>query len=232
MQSACAHQRTSGTLLADGPLLRTIDDQSRPDHSNLSPTDACLYLYEYTSGKNYSFSATNSLISNLKKKRGARGYQYKGRAIGEAARAFATAINQAWLDGATLVPVPPSKSKTDPDYDDRILQLCRRIRPEPPLDVRELVVQRSSLPAAHESQQRPTIEDLVREYQIDEQLTEPRPKWIGVFDDVLTVGTHFVAMKRVLATRFPGLSIEGFFIARRVFANPFEDFDDVPADFV
>jgi hypothetical protein len=65
--------------LADGPRLREIDDQSRLDHSNLSADDKCLYLYEYTSGKDYSFSTTNSLISNLKKKRGARGYQYKAR---------------------------------------------------------------------------------------------------------------------------------------------------------
>ena len=128
------------------------------------------------------------------------------------------------------MPVPPSKVKDDPDYDDRMGQICRQIRPAPPLDVRELVVQRNSLAAAHESEQRPTIDDLLREYQIDETLLNPQPKWIGVFDDVLTVGTHFVAMKRVLATRFPGVSIEGIFIARRVFANPFEDFDDVPPD--
>jgi lactoylglutathione lyase len=41
----------------------------------------------------------------------------------------------------------------------------------------------------------------LREYYIDENLVDPRPRWIGVFDDVLTVGTHFVAMKRVLSAR-------------------------------
>jgi predicted amidophosphoribosyltransferase len=216
--------------LADGPRLRQIDDQSRPDHFNLSATDECLYLYEYTSGKNYSFSKTNSLISNLKKKLGAPGYNYKVQAIGEAARDFATAINPKWLDDATLIPVPPSKAKGQPDYDERMTQICRLIRrqPQPRLDVRELVVQRNSLAAAHESQERPTIDDLLREYQIDETLLSPQPKWIGVFDDVLTVGTHFVAMKRILSARFPGVAISGFFIARRVFPNPFEEFDDVP----
>ena len=134
--------------MADSPRLREIDDQSRPDHFNLAADDKCLYLFEYTSGKNYAFSTTNGLISNLKKKRGARGYQYKARAIGEAARAFAAAINPQWLDGATLVPVPPSKAKTDPGYDDRMYQVCRQIRPAPPLNVRELVVQRNSLPSA------------------------------------------------------------------------------------
>ncbi|MGO9685587.1 MAG: hypothetical protein ACLPTZ_23950 [Beijerinckiaceae bacterium] len=181
-----------------------------------------MYLYEYTSGKNFSFSATNSLISNLKKKPSAWGYKYKLRDIADAAGAFAAAINPAWLEGGTLVPVPPSKAKGDPAYDDRMLQVCRQIR-TPALDVRELVVQRSSLAAAHESPQRPTVEDLLREYQIDEGKADPPPRWIGVFDDVLTVGTHFVAMKRILGARFPGIRIQGFFIARRVFPNPFDD---------
>jgi predicted amidophosphoribosyltransferase len=209
--------------LAEGLRLRTIDEQSRPDHARLSSDDQCFYLYEYTSGKNYSFSATNSLISNLKKKPGAAGYKYKLRDIGIAAAAFAATINQRWLEGATLVPVPPSKAKGDAGYDDRMVQLCRQIRVEPPLDVRELVVQRNSLSAAHESQNRPTVEDLLREYQIDESKANPSPRWIGIFDDVLTVGTHFVAMKTILGARFPGISIQGFFIARRVFPNPFED---------
>ena len=81
----------------------------------------------------------------------------------------------------------------------------------------------ASLQAAHESEQRPSVEDLLREYQIDERLANPAPRWIGVFDDLLTAGTHFVAMKRILAARFPGIRIQGFFIARRVFPNPFEE---------
>jgi hypothetical protein len=85
------------------------------------------------------------------------------------------------------------------------------------LDVRELVVQRNSLSTAHESQNRLTVEDLLREYQIDESKANPTPPWIGIF------GTHLVAIKTILGARFPGISIQGFFIARRVFPNPFED---------
>jgi len=40
---------------------------------------------------------------------------------------------------------------------------------------------------------------------------------------VLTAGTHFVAMKTTLSRRFPGVSISGFFIARRVFPDPFAE---------
>jgi predicted amidophosphoribosyltransferase len=220
--------------LGDGPRLRKIDDQSRPDHARLSAGDQCHFLYEYTSGKNYSFSATNSLIINLKKKPGAGGYQYKARVIARSAQAFAQAINSKWLDGATLVPVPPSKAKGDSGYDDRMTRVCRQIRTgAPALDVREIVMQRTSLPSAHEGQ-RPSVEDLMRAYEIDGALCEPRPRWIGIFDDVLTAGTHFGAMKQKLSDRFPGVSIAGFFIARRVFPNPFDaldDDDEVPALF-
>jgi predicted amidophosphoribosyltransferase len=206
--------------LADGPRLRKIDEQSRPDHSRLSADDECYFLYEYTSGKNYSFSATNSLISNLKKKPGASGYQYKLQAIGQSARALAAAIHPKWLDGATLVPVPASKARGDPGYDDRMSQVCRQIRSG--LDVRELVVQGTSLQAAHESPgQRPSVEDLLSIYEIDDNVVGPPPHRIGIFDDVLTAGTHFVAMKKKLSIRFPGLSISGFFIARRVLPDPF-----------
>jgi hypothetical protein len=116
---------------------------------------------------------------------------------------------------ATLVPVPPSKARGDPAYDDRMTKVCQGIRAG--LDVRELVVQSESLPAAHESKDRPTVVDLLRVWSIDEQLANPSPRWIGIFDDVLTTGTRFVAMKTILQGRFPQVHIFGFFIARRVF---------------
>jgi hypothetical protein len=56
--------------------------------------------------------------------------------------AFATALNSQWLDTATLVPVPASKAKSDPLFDDRVMRMLHAIRPNDPLDIRELVVQR------------------------------------------------------------------------------------------
>src|SRR5258708_32868752 len=63
----------------------------------------------------------------------------------------------------------------------------------------------------------PSVEELLAAYEIDQGLVNPRPRWIGVFDDVLTAGTHFVAMKSILQHSFPGVALSGFFIARRVF---------------
>jgi predicted amidophosphoribosyltransferase len=96
-------------------------------------------------------------------------------------------------------------------------QICRGIRLNDPVDVREIVVQRHSMEAAHTSQVRPTVEELVSSYEIDEACCQPPPKAIGIVDDVLTAGTHYRAVYTVLRRRFPQAPIIGFFIARRVF---------------
>ncbi len=179
-------------------------------------------MFEYTSGKKYDYSATNNLISNLKKKPGASSFaelRYKASAMQQCAASISAAVNLATLPSWTIVPVPPSKHKTDPAYDDRLLRICKLISAPQSLDIRELVVQSASTVAAHEvgAGQRPSVNDLVQLYTIDESLAQPTPKGILVIDDVLTAGTHYRAMHTVLSQRFPGVPINGIFIARRVF---------------
>ncbi|MCP3475830.1 hypothetical protein NLM33_36910 [Bradyrhizobium sp. CCGUVB1N3] len=205
--------------------LRQIDDQNRIDHHFIQPNDECYYLFEYTARQGYGFSATNSLISNLKKKPSQRNqlhYVYKGRAINECAAALGPAINPRWFTGGALVPMPPSKIRTDAEYDDRVAQICRALRSAVAIDVRELLLQTANLRAAHESDQRPSVQEIKDVLAIDESVCNPEPTRIGIVDDVLTAGAHFRAAKEVLNNRFPAAHIVGFFIARRVFANPFE----------
>ena len=199
--------------------LTKIDELTLPDHWYLEPDDDCYFLGEYTVRKGYAFSPTNDLILNFKKsmdKRETSQWPYKQWAIKHAAAAFRVALGDRDLDGITFIPIPPSKSKDDPLYDDRVVQMIYAIRPAPPLDVRELIVQTRSTAAAHESQIRPTPEALESLYAIDASLTIPTPKEIAIVDDVLTAGLHFRAMKAVLARIFPDVRIIGLFIARRV----------------
>lgn len=189
-----------------------------PDHSYLDEQDECYFYGEYTARKGYAHSSTNQLILNFKKgvdKRGTNQWQYKEQAIRQAAQIFRAAIQvNAEL---TFVPVPPSKAKTDPNYDDRMLRLLQQVCmgwAQP--DIRELVLQRQSADASHASDFRPSPDDLIANYAIDEQLTNPLPRTILIVDDVLTTGCHFKAMKRVLLARFPNANVIGLFIARRV----------------
>ena len=202
--------------------LSKIDDLTRPDHTFIEAGDECLYLGEYTARKGYQFSDTNNLIFNLKKpmdRRGQPGWHYKRRAIEQAGRQLREALdtlNPKWLSTATLVPVPPSKIKTDPMYDDRLMQLLQVLGRGMALDVRELVTQRESTEAAHSAETRPRIDELCDNYLVDETLIQPAPRVIGVIDDVLTTGSHFKAVQHILRGCFPDVRIYGIFVARRV----------------
>ncbi|WP_218144663.1 hypothetical protein [Loktanella sp. DSM 29012] len=187
-----------------------------------------MFLREYKASAGYE-GETNSLIWNLKKKPSERrikgGWHHKGRAISQASRELAASLNPKWLDHATLVPVPGSKAAGHPDYDDRMEQICRGIRPG--LDVRCLVTQAASTEASHSAGDgnRASVSELLSNYQLDEALAEPAPSGIGIFDDVLTVGRHYRAMHTILSKRFPGVPITGIFIARTIHPNPFGDID-------
>jgi hypothetical protein len=207
--------------------LSKIDDLTRPDHSYLTPEDDCYFLGEYTARAGYSFSATNDLISNFKKsvdRRDLPEYRYKGQSIAIAAQAFRKALQDPDIDFLTFVPVPPSKSKSDPLYDDRITLMLNQIRPDPPMDVRELVIQTQSTPAAHLNGIRPSPQDLERLYIVDESILIPPICHIAIVDDVLTTGAHFRAVKSILANRLPESKIIGLFIARTAIDT--DDIDD------
>lgn len=211
--------------MPDEIRLTEIDDTNIGLHARLTQDDKCYFVFEYTSGQNYAFSATNDLISNLKKKPGAPGQYYKQQAINRAATYLRATLSADWLTKATLVPVPPSKAVGDPLHDDRMERICGLIRPG--LDIRLLVRQTQSTIAAHEVPlgDRLSVDDLLAVYEIDEARTNPAPTMIGIMDDVLTAGTHYRAMQIKLAERFPVVPIFGIFLARRVFATPnFDEF--------
>jgi hypothetical protein len=209
-------------------FLTQIDDTTRGDHTRLGASDTCLYLFEYTSRKRYDFSATNNLISNLKKKPSTSGtyaYRYKGVAIKECIDHLAGALRADWLAIGTLVPIPCSKVVGHPDYDDRVEQICRGI---PGSNVKSIVRQTQSTQASHEAGEgdRLTVEDLLSVYDIDESQCTPAPTSIAIVDDVLTGGTHYRAMHTILSGRFSGVPIFGIFIARRVFPDPLDETED------
>lgn len=210
------------------PLLTEVDALLRSDHFHLTDTDECYSIGEYTPRAGFSFSETNSLISNLKKtpdKRGMPEWRYKERAILQAGKDLREATNLDWLKGGVVVvPIPPSKAKDDPMYDDRILQVANVFCQGTGAHVRELLYQTTSTEACHRSDSRRDVSLLKSILKVDEALAKPTPKEILLLDDMLTTGAHFVAAKHVLGARFPSAEICGFFVARRVIVN--DDYDD------
>jgi len=215
--------------------LTKIDELTRGDHNHLLPEDECLFFGDYTARKSWAHSDTNQLILNFKmpaEHKGTNRWTHKQRAIRTVSDLFSKAIGSRFST-LTLVPVPPSKLRTDPAYDDRMMDMLRGLRaPSGSItDCRELVVQTQPMPAAHASSSRPPPEAWEEVYAIQEQLAEPNPTWIAIMDDLLVTGCRFRAMSNVLRRRFPSARITGLFIARRVpeaidFSAFFDQIDD------
>jgi hypothetical protein len=202
-----------------GQKLTEIDELTRPDHSHLLDEDECYHLGEYTARMGFAFSTTNDLVQNFKKpvaRKNLPEYVHKDRALASIARAFRETINPEFLEQATLVPIPPSKCKTDAEYDDRMVRMVRAVCANTAnADIRELIVQAHSLPSFHAGSTH-SPQQLIDNWSIDETLATPTPRLIGLFDDVLTTGAHLRAATTILTARFPEVKIVGLFYARRV----------------
>jgi hypothetical protein len=199
--------------------LSQIDELTRVDHWYLEDGDQCWYLGEYTARKGYAGSETNNLILNLKKpmdRRERPEWRYKERAIATIATDLRSILGQRVIEGMTFVPMPPSKAKSDPLYDDRIVKILRQMGAGWRLDLRELLSMRQSMAASHTADQRPTPQELYTNVVIDEDVAALAPTDIMIVDDVLTTGAHFKAAQRRLCERFPGVRTFGLFVARRV----------------
>jgi hypothetical protein len=207
-----------------------IDDAIRPDHYYLTAEDECFCLGEYQPRGGFNASPVNNLISNYKKsveKYGRPEYAHKERAVMKVASLVKSVINENAIQTCTVVPIPPSKAKTDPLYDDRLIRSLRAV--DPNLDLRELLITKQSMRAHHEfeaGERRPTPEDLYAMLAIDESCIQiPVKETIILFDDLLTNGTHFKACKRLLNERLPGRTVLGLFIGRVKRNDVLADFD-------
>ena len=198
--------------------LQRIDQLLLPDHFYLSADDDCYFYGEYTVQGGFAHSDTNRLILNFKKEIGRRGkpdWKYKAEAIRDVAKIFTSLNDWPQLQNFTWVPIPPSKDKNDPQYDDRLVQTLKAMQAHfQNLDFRELVRIKRSRQAAHGNENRPTPQNHYANFEIDKSLTNPAVTSIVVFDDVVTTGSGFKAMKRLLSERFPGVKVIGVFIAR------------------
>lgn len=197
--------------------LTLIDESTRQDHCYITPDDHCAYYGEYTARRGYSHSTTNQLVWDLKVAINKTNQLcYKRNSVAQIAKVLQQTISNP--QDLVFVPVPPSKAKTDPLYDDRMTEILRLYQAAvPQVDYRELVVQNTTTRASHESGDRLSSDELAALYSIDESLSSNLRTSIIIFDDMLTTGSHFKAMQSVLSQRYPQQRFGGLFIARRVF---------------
>ncbi|KMK84104.1 MULTISPECIES: hypothetical protein [Pectobacterium] len=197
--------------------LTKIDELIRGQHYHLDAGDLCYFFGEYTARQRAAYSETNQLIMNLKKgneRRGLQDYPYKGAAINRVAQMITSTIGN--ISDYTFVPVPPSKCRTDAAYDDRMTAILRTAQVmNSSLDFRDLVLQNRSTIASHASTaSRPTPDEIMANYSLDASLLAGIRGNIIIFDDVLTAGSHFKAMKQFLRQHLSEANILGLFVAR------------------
>lgn len=193
-----------------------IDELTICDHYYLDLVrDNCWYMFNYTAGVGFSYSETNSLISNLKKEVSLQGtpqYRYKTAAIRQVAEYFA----EIECNKVTFVPMPPSKAKNDPLYDSRILNILQiAYNNQPDSDIRELLLRVNSVAPAHALADRPSISQIEQNLTIDQTLTANIRTTIFLTDDVLTTGASYIAAKNVIKRALPNVHVVGLFICRR-----------------
>lgn len=211
--------------------LQEIDESNRGAHYYLTSEDRCYFLHEFTSRKGYAHSAGNQLIINFKKspfKCHEPQYHYKLQAIQSAIAFFRQIFDKQpeIYRNSTFIPIPPSKLPGDPAYDDRVWQLVRGICAGRNADARELIRQKAPYDAAHlqgPEGKRIKPDELEALYCLDSQ--QPPKSNVLVFDDVLSAGTHFRAIKSTILAAYPETYVVGFFLARRVLPIPEIDFD-------
>lgn len=218
--------------MSSNSRLTLIDDLRRLDHHYLNSNDECYYLMEYTSRTGFGYSNANSMIANIKKpmdKKGTAGWGYKAKCIREAGGIFQEIIGDDLIEDFIWIPIPPSKAKTDPLYDDRVLQIIQVIGTGKNIDIREVFTTIETRTPFHESDHRPNIQELCDNLKLDNSLlAKDEEKPIILFDDMITAGTHFKACKQLLLDYLEkkNIQIAGIFVARRVFKPVEEEFSD------
>jgi len=177
----------------------------------------------YTVHRGFDYSETNNLISNFKKKPNSSSLilRYKTLAIerfaAESCKLFC--YTSALQHKFSLVPVPPSKLINNPEFDDRVDRVARRVASLcTNVTYRPLLKGIKNRDPAHKSNEYRSMETIYESISIDSQLvSQYQPGTILViFDDVTTSGASFEASRLHLQKTFPGEKIIGVIWAKAV----------------
>ena len=208
--------------------LLKIDESNRGHHPFLNEKHECYFFYDYTAGKKAAHSDGNRLVLNIKKpvsEKGLPHYKYKLEAIKDAGAMLNAAFKKApkTLETAVVVPIPPSKAKSDVNYDDRMWRVVNLACDEITTQKLEIIEQLQTVEPSHKQQSgmRMRPDQLRENYKLSFPVTTETVIFV---DDVLTTGAHFVACHDIIKNANPETRVIGFFLARRVPPSVFDDF--------
>jgi len=173
-----------------------------PEHQKFT----LLYGRTYTVGEGFDFSETNQYILNLKMSplvENKSRLKYKQEAI----RQFADEVIELFKEIMTedisfvIIPIPPSKTKLDSAYDDRMEQVAKRISNYfNEIDYIPLLETKTSKESFSKSRRSRNWEYIYDNLSVNNVLlnSDLEDKEIILIDDVLTSGAHFYAARQKL----------------------------------
>jgi len=186
-------------------------------YTYIKEDDVCIYARDYTGGrKGYEAGETNSLILNFKKppsKKNTDEWKWRENAINR----FAIEISHLFKPDFkwTITAVPSSKTKDDPEYNNRFEDLFKQLlKLRPTLRVEWSVEIKQTVDASHHSGEREP--EIIKENYIWKGFKKGAPKSLCIMDDILTSGAHFRAMSDFLRENKYDGKIVGVFLAKTV----------------
>lgn len=207
-------------------MLTALDAPNRLDHAFLAASDRCSFLAPYRPGASCNREGCNQLIRNFKcepsvARHNPQRRRHKQLAIVTLAHWLRAALTQEEAERCTWVPIPPSKRRGDPDFDDRLTRTLSLAFDAYDVDVRSLLQQVHSTVPDHAGASRVSAGALYDNLRLDVPVLSARPvrAQIALFDDVLTSGKHYKCCQRRLREALPSTPIAGVFLARRVIAG-------------
>lgn len=203
---------------------KEINEEELECHFNLEKGDRIYHLEYYKSGGTYQQNPGNDLILNLKKsvdKKGTTEWSHKQKAILTIAKDIVDELNnpdENKYRRIYWIPVPPSKVRTDPMFDDRVYQILvmsiNTVNDNRHF-VADVIYQKESRDAFSSKSTKRRVKDLVTNYEMNEIPNyDPKTDLIVIFDDVITSGCHYKAVERKILEKYSNAVIMGIFVAR------------------
>ena len=218
----------------DTPLWTRISRVNSFNHRELDGEDICLFLhtrethqygeidqwsYAYQTIENFKISPV-ALQNNPARRR------YKEQAVqtitNDLAMLFRDANPRARF---LLVPAVTSKSRTDPNYDDRLIKVCSTVASRfPNVDSFELLSISRTIASAHTGAGTRNVNALLSNIVVDTSIAIRDYASVLIFDDVISSGAHFKTCKLAIQRAYGNdVPIEGVFWARTASWGESED---------
>lgn len=187
---------------------RVVDESDWLENISRKSDFKLYYARIYPPGEGFKYSDTNNYILNLKISPSEKNrIQHKNQAID----LFSQEVSEFLIDklpsndsplDLVLVPIPPSKSPSDDNYDDRMLTVARKISQRVPqvryADLLSTIQSKKSFSKSGNTRDTRQILDNLQVNEILLDSTLHQNSKCVLIDDVLTSGAHFVAAQEKL----------------------------------